>query len=203
MLIYCWLCDCSWRGSWIVFYVDIQSIMLILLILPHSVGAWASTTSLTCALGHWGRGSCPPDPRKLPLKAPHSGQLGPAQSAQQLPACRHPWHFFSQRQGRETYHGTYLFPISGESCHPLWTFTHTNSNSTTLHLVHLCSIFPLQDSVGEYFIKSYLCKSMSYLLGSTFYCYCYSHSHLQKKKCFIDAAPSFCAWLLAGYWASF
>lgn len=84
-----------------------------LLSLP--AGAGSSSAGIQGSAGYWGRRPGYSHPGELAVAKGHCGQPRSAQGTELLPASRGSWDFFPPRQGRETHHGTCLFPFSGES----------------------------------------------------------------------------------------
>lgn len=81
-------------------------------------GTGAPSAGVQGFTGHRGRGPGYPHSRELVLAQGGRGQSGTAESAELLPVSWSSGDLFSQRQGRETHHGTRLFPFSGESRRP-------------------------------------------------------------------------------------
>lgn len=101
------------------------------IILP--AGARSPSAGVQDPAGHRGRRPGHRHPGELPVAEGHRGQPGPAPGSEQLPPGWRPWDFFSKRQGRETDHGTCLFPFSGESRCPSIRPCNAASHSLTLH----------------------------------------------------------------------
>ena len=101
----------------------------VLFLLPLPAGAGSSSAGIQGSAGYWGRRPGDSHPRELTVTKGHCGQPRAAEGAELLPASWGSWDLFPQRQGRETHHGTRLFPFSGESrcsfippCSVPWSF---------------------------------------------------------------------------------
>lgn len=90
-------------------------LLSVIALLSLPAGAGSSSAGIQGSAGYWGRRPGYSHPRELAVAQGHCGQPRPAQGTELLPASRGLWDFFPPRQGRETHHGTCLFPFSGES----------------------------------------------------------------------------------------